>query len=231
MYPLAASQSSQIATNPSPEHLRYADQVLLYLQTTKYYAIEFSDSVNIEVETGDDEVLRWSSGVSFADEPETRRSTQGYLMKTFSRPIMWQSSKQKTVTTSTTEAELLSLSHTVRETMGLYRLFKQIQFGAEQQPNILCDNQQTVGLVREKRPQLTSKLKRVGVHNLWLGQIHKDDRVEVDWVQTKDMSADGVTKALPKEKHNHFMKQSGLVDLSSRIESDHALKDEHLQGR
>jgi hypothetical protein len=51
----------------------------------------------------------------------------------------------------------------------------------------------------------------------------------VDWVQTKDMPAIGFTKALPAEKHNHFMKQSGLVDLSSRIESDHALKTSILK--
>jgi hypothetical protein len=71
----AASQLSQFATNPSPEHLRYADRVLLYLQTTKYYAIEFSGSVNTEVETGDGEVLQLLSDASFADDPETRRST------------------------------------------------------------------------------------------------------------------------------------------------------------
>src|ERR1700761_5721052 len=41
----AASQLSQFATNPSPEHLRYANRVLSYLQTTQYYAIEFSGSV------------------------------------------------------------------------------------------------------------------------------------------------------------------------------------------
>jgi hypothetical protein len=192
----AASQLSQFATNRSPEHLRYADRVLLYLQTTKYYAIEFSDSVNKEVETGDHGVLQLPSDASFADDPETRRSTQGYLMKMFDGPIMWQSSKQKTVATSTTEAELLSLSHIVRETMGLYRLFEQIHSDPEQQPNILCDNQQTVGLIQKERPQLTSKLKRVNVHNLWLGQIHKDDKVAVDWVQTKDMPVDGFTKAL-----------------------------------
>jgi hypothetical protein len=104
----------------------------LYLQTTKYYAIEFSDPVNIKVETGDEGLLQLSSGVSFADDPETRKSTQGYLMKTFGKPIMWQSSKQKTVTSSTTEAERLSPSHVVREIMGLYRLFKQIQFDPEQ---------------------------------------------------------------------------------------------------
>ncbi|KAF6518157.1 hypothetical protein HZS61_002235 [Fusarium oxysporum f. sp. conglutinans] len=124
----AASQLSQHAMNPSPEHLRYANRVLSYLQTTQYYAIEFSGSVDnaTEVEPGDDEVLQQSSDASFADDPETRKSTQGYLMKLFSGAIMWQSSKQKTVTTSTTEAELLSLSHTARETIALYRLFEQI---------------------------------------------------------------------------------------------------------
>jgi hypothetical protein len=64
-----------------------------------------------------------------------------------------------------------------------------------------------------------------------LGQIHKDDKVEVDWVQTKDMPAVGFTKALPAEKHNQFMKQSGPVDLSSRIASVHASEEEHPQYR
>ncbi|RKK11230.1 hypothetical protein BFJ67_g18113, partial [Fusarium oxysporum f. sp. cepae] len=50
----AASQLSQHAMNPSPEHLRYANRVLSYLQTTQYYAIEFSGSVDnaTEVEPG-----------------------------------------------------------------------------------------------------------------------------------------------------------------------------------
>jgi hypothetical protein len=74
----AASQLSQFATNPSPEHLRYVNRVISYLQTTKYYAIEFSGSVgqSTEVETVDEEVLQLSSDASFADDPETRKSTQ-----------------------------------------------------------------------------------------------------------------------------------------------------------
>jgi hypothetical protein len=78
----AASQLSQHAMNPSSEHLRYANRVLSYLQTTQYYAIEFSGSVDkaAEIETGDDEVLQQSSDASFADDPETRKSTQGYLL-------------------------------------------------------------------------------------------------------------------------------------------------------
>ncbi|KAF6518394.1 hypothetical protein HZS61_002472 [Fusarium oxysporum f. sp. conglutinans] len=219
----AASQLSQHAKNPSPEHLRYANRVLSYLQTTQYYAIEFSGSVDnaTEVEPGDDEVLQQSSDASFADDPETRKSTQGYLMKLFSGAIMWQSSKQKTVTTSTTEAELLSLSHTARETIALYRLFEQIQFDPQHQPRILCDNQQTVGLVQKERPQLTSKLKHIDIHNFWLRQIHKDGKITVQWVPTTDMPADGFTKPLSAEKHSHFVKQLGLVDISSRIDPEY----------
>jgi hypothetical protein len=69
-------------------------------------------------------------------------------MKFFNGLIMWQSSKQKTVTTSTTEAELLPLSHIAKETIGLYRLFKQIQFDPEHQPRILCDNQQITSVIK-----------------------------------------------------------------------------------
>ncbi|EFZ03308.2 Integrase, catalytic core [Metarhizium robertsii ARSEF 23] len=223
----AASQLSQFTLNPSPEHLRYANRVLSYLQTTQYYAIEFSGSIDkaIEGEMGDDEVLQLSSDASFADDPETRKSTQGYLMKLFNGAIMWQSSKQKTVTTSTTEAELLSLSHTARETISLYRLFQQIEFNPELQPRILCDNQQTVGLIQKERPQLTSKLKHVDIHNFWLRQIHRDGNITVQWVPTTDMPADGFTKPLSAEKHSHFIKQLGLVDISFRIDPEDASQE------
>jgi hypothetical protein len=41
------------------------------------------------------------------------------------------------------------------------------------------------------------------------------------------MPVDGFTKALSIDKHNHFVKQLGLVDLSSRIDLGYALEEEH----
>jgi hypothetical protein len=147
-------------------------------------------------------------------------------MKLFGGAIMWQSSKQKSVTTSTTEAELLSLSHTARETIALYQLFQQIQFDPELQPRILCDNLQTVGLIQKERPQLTSRLKHVDIHNFWLRQIHQDGKVTVQWVPTTDMPADGFTKPLSAEKHSQFRKQLGLVDISSQIDLEYNLRED-----
>jgi hypothetical protein len=40
-----------------------------------------------------------------------RKSTEGYLIQLFGGAIDWHSAKQKTVTTSGTEAELLALTH------------------------------------------------------------------------------------------------------------------------
>jgi hypothetical protein len=51
-----------------------------------------------------------SSDASYADEPETRRSSQGYAFKFGGLMIEWKSTIQRTVTKSTTESELLSLS-------------------------------------------------------------------------------------------------------------------------
>ena len=152
-------------------------------------------------------------------------------MKLFKGPIMWQSSKQKTVTTSTTEAELLSLSHTAKETIGLYRLFKQIQFDPEHQPRILCDNQQTTGLIQKDRPQLSSKLKHVDIHNLWLRQTYRDGVIHVKWVSTSEMPADGFTKPLSAEKHSQFVRHLGLVDITSQIDPDEDESSSYDEGQ
>ena len=67
---------------------------------------------------------------SFADDTVDRRSTQGFLMKLYGGPIAWKSGKQDTVTTSSTEAELLALTASGKEAMATLRLFTGIQLGS-----------------------------------------------------------------------------------------------------
>jgi hypothetical protein len=42
--------------------------------------------------------------------------------------------------------------------------------------------------------------------------------IAIQWLATADMPADGLIKALLKQKHAIFIKQLYLVDISSRIE-------------
>jgi hypothetical protein len=148
----AASRLAEFMQNPSPAHLTEAHRVIAYLYATKHLAIEYSATTPYQ----DTKALKVASDASFADDNATRRSTQGYLIKLFNGPIMWQSSKQKTVSTSTTEAELLSLSHVGKEVQHMARIFKAIRFDAEQNIEIECDNQQTVRVVSSNEPTITT---------------------------------------------------------------------------
>ena len=71
--------------------------------------------------------LMIASDASYADDPETRRSSQGYTISLFGGLIAWKATRQTTVTTSTTEAELKGVSETAKEALALKRLFAELQ--------------------------------------------------------------------------------------------------------
>jgi hypothetical protein len=53
--------------------------------------------------------------------------------------------------------------------------------------------------------------------------------IAIQWLATADMPADGLTKALPKQKHAIFVKQIHLVDFSSRIEGREEEEDDSIE--
>lgn len=103
-------------TNPGQSHVSKIRQTWRYLLSTKALALEASASAhNMTEYLSDDPTYRdplffGSSDASYADEPETRRSSQAYAFKFGGLMIDWKSTVQRTVTKSTIESELLSLS-------------------------------------------------------------------------------------------------------------------------
>ena len=76
----AASILSEFNKNPSPQHLEEANHVIAYLYSTRHLAIKYCN----QSETGD-MVFQASSDASFADDPMTRKSTQGYMLSLFNQ--------------------------------------------------------------------------------------------------------------------------------------------------
>jgi hypothetical protein len=93
--------------------LAAADRAITYLYRTKTYAIEYAAPSS----GSEEQKFFCASDAAFADDIETRRSTGGFLHKLFRGPIDWHSGKQKTVTTSSTEAEFLALTRAAKETI------------------------------------------------------------------------------------------------------------------
>jgi transposase InsO family protein len=206
----ASSRLARYNMNPDKSHHEAADRVLKYLHRTRGYALQFGhqkDAVS----------LICASDASFADNSLDRKSSQGYVMMLFGGPIAWRANKQDTVTTSSTEAELLALSQTAKEAIFLSRLLKALTLRLDEPLTIQCDNKQTLRLLTEESAKLTTKLRHVDIYRHWLRQEVKEKRITLDWMPTALMLADGFTKSLGKQKHANFRISIGLTDETDRL--------------
>jgi hypothetical protein len=218
----AVSRLARVMMNPGPEHEHAANRVLCYVYATRYLALSFGGADEFEVH----------SDASFADNTFDRKSSQAYAMKLFGGLIGWRANKQDTVTTSTTEAELLALSQAAKEGLFQQRLLSEL--GIELQNPVLnlhCDNQQTIGLLQSSVEKLRTKLKHVDIHNHWLREKITRKTICVSYERSSKMIADGLTKSLQGEQFVESRRQLGLVDLQPQIEArrDNDLEERSLQ--
>ena len=206
--------------NPSPRQIELVNGVLSYLVKTKNLCIHFDGRLDMHVgkevllmnnHDGGKEVLQISSDASFADDLHTRYSSQGSAYKLFGGLIDWRANKQRTVTLSYTEAELLAISQAGKESLWWSRLFSMLEFDPDDEATIECDNQQTIRAITSKNPRFTTKLRHVDIHAHWLGQEVALGTIAVKWVPSAQIVADGSTKVLPIQRHREFIRLLGLV--------------------
>lgn len=112
------------------------------------------------------------------------------------------------MTTSSTEAELLAISAAGKELIWWNRLFESINFRTNQIPQIQCDNMQTIRVLTTNK--LITKLRHVDIHKHWLRQEIALGKINIHWVGTTKILADGLTKALPPQRHSEVLKLLGL---------------------
>jgi hypothetical protein len=203
-----AARLSSFLTNPSPDHMAAANRCIQYLYGSRHLAILF-DGLN----DTEEKAFKAYTDASFADDLQDRKSTQGYLFTLFGGPIAWKSGKQPTVTTSSTEAELLALSTAAKEAIAAVRLFRDVRLQLNEDLTIWCDNKQTIRLVKEDMMRIQTALRHVDIHNCWVRQEAKKGSFEVKYLPTTEMPADGLTKALDRGKFDRFVAQIGLTPL------------------
>jgi hypothetical protein len=216
----AVSVLSYSLLNPTPAHLKAADHLIQYAYSTRRLALCYQN---------DDKQLHFlspgsttrapeflgASDASFADDEATRRSSEGYLFKCFGGAVEWKAGRQTTVTKSSTEAELLALSHAGSALIWWNRFFKAIKLDLVSIPTLLCDNKQTLRIVQLPDFKLSSTLRHVDIHSHWLRQAARQNEILFNWVETSRMPADGLTKILPKQKHDAFVQLLGLTDIGT----------------
>ncbi|KAG6999951.1 Copia protein [Fusarium oxysporum f. sp. conglutinans] len=227
-----SARLAEFLINPSDYRQQAADRLIRYFYATRYLAIQYSgkgptsptrvDEINrslaAQVSSNQSSDLQIASDAAFADDPLTRKSSQGSILSLFGGLVSWKSGKQDTVTTSSTEAELLAFTHIAKQAIATKRLFDQLDLQLDQLPIIEYGNEQTIRLILLDAPRIKTAIKHIDVHNCWARQAYQGGSSDVQFTPTAQMVADGLTKALSARKFQTFNRQLGLTDIRSLIE-------------
>jgi hypothetical protein len=76
------------------------------------------------------------------------------------------------------------------------RLFKVLQFNLDRNTFIYCDNKQTIQLLIIETLKLKTKLKHIDIYSCWLKQEVQYGSINIEWIPTDQIVADGFTKEL-----------------------------------
>src|SRR5271169_1504954 len=184
-------QLSQFNSDPSSKHLLAANRVLRYLKGTLTLGIKYrKPPVKLTGLTDAD----WAGDVN------TRRSTTGYVVMLNNGAIAWRSKRQVTVALSTTEAEYMALAEATKELKWMWQFLTELGQGPGEEATVLCtDNQGAIALT--KNPISHAKSKHIDIHHHFVRDAVMDKIIWLQYIPTEDMTADSLTKALSRRKH------------------------------
>ena len=187
------SQLSQYCNNPTIKHWNAIQRVLRYLGGTTNYSIEYIDRGPNGAK------LQGYSDADYAGDLVDRRSVTGHIFLLNSGAITWNSTKQRSISTSTTESEYIALSEASKQAQWLRALLRELQrtqyLSKSLSVPIYSDNQACITL--SKDPISHKRTKHIDIRYHYIRELVTYGKVTVDYLPTEEMVADILTKPLP----------------------------------
>jgi len=191
---------SQFSHNPGAKHLGGAQHLLRYLSNTRTHGIKYTKAVQ--------QLVGYTDSDFAADQ--SRKSTMGYIFLLAQGPITWSSKMQRSVSTSTAEAEYHALAYAGKEAVWIRNLLQQLK-QQQQEPTILYgDNQGAIALV--KNPEFHARTKHIDVSAHYIRELEEDQVVKVQYKATDEMLADCLTKPLKTVQHQRNVEAMGIQE-------------------
>ena len=147
-----------------------------------------------------------------------RKSISGSLFTLAGGAVSWQSKKQPTVALSSTEAETMALLQAVKESLWIQRLLSELGRKAEDQDLIKEDNQSAIALAHN--PEHHARTKHIDIQYHFMRECVEDGKVRLEYCSTSDMVADGLTKALARDRHQDLTRRMGLERVGASVDDE-----------
>lgn len=192
---------SRFQNSPTKMHWNAVKRIFQYLKQTAGYKIKYSCIEN--------DVLKGYADADFAGDPDTRRSTTGYVFLLSNGVITWCSSAQKSVSLSTAEAEYVAASCATRELMWIQKFLTELNFINSHCKTILfVDNQSAIKLI--ENPVFHKRTKHIDVHYHFVREKFNCKLFDIQYVNSNLQLADLLTKALSNKKLTELINLLGM---------------------
>ena len=204
----ATSQLGRFNSAPTNRHWDTACRVLRYLHGTKDYGINYCFGPPSENLAQEFKTVFYSDS-DFAGDVTTRRSVSGYILMLGNGPVCWQSRQQKSISTSTAEAEYVALfelsKHTIWVTKFLSELLVANELIGKNGMLAYTDNQSAIAIAKGTN---SPKTKHIDIAYHFVRQCVKDKLIDLEYIPTNEMLADILTKPLSQSKTKHYVSKS-----------------------
>jgi hypothetical protein len=190
---------------PTVSHLLAAKNLLRYLNSYKSLAILYSGkglSSKGYIPLG-------YCDSDFAGDRKTSKSTYGYVFKVANGPVSWKCKRGSTVVLSTVEAEYTALTEATREIQWLRGLYKEINIPITRPISLRGDNTGSISTAHNPTHHQRTKHTLLNFH--YVREQVRNKVVDIEYIDTNQMPADGLTKALTAVKFQKFLDLLGLV--------------------
>ena len=198
----AVHQCARFSADPKKEHGDAIKWLGRYLKGTRDRGIILNpNKEGFECFVDADFSGNWDSKVASSDA-DTARSRTGYVVKFNGCPILWASKLQTEISLSSTEAEYVALSQSMRDVLPMIALAEEMKEKGVPikitQPTVKCtvfeDNSGAVELA--KVPKMRPRTKHINVKYHHFRQHVENGVIKVTQIDTRDQQADVLTKPL-----------------------------------
>jgi hypothetical protein len=200
----ATQQLAKWSHDPHMKHWKAGMRVLRYLKGTKDMGITYTKGLN-----NANRLLGWADA-DWAACKATRRSTSGYISTLNGGALSWKCRQQKSVATSTSEAEYVAASRASDDILFLRRVLEEAGH-TQTTPTPLYEDNRGCRMMSEN-PVANDRSKHIDYRVHALRERVKEGIVRLIDCSTTDMLADIFTKNLPApDFQRHASVMAGLT--------------------